>query len=351
LQTCPNNSTIMKPIIFLFLLLAGCRLASAQLPSSCTVPPVLNTIYNHDVRHLALKRIYDLQSPARNSIVIPQSYQDTIQEAMAAIFNLSGLPARDTVFDIYCIHHMYSEYLVYTISVELSPSCPWAQQWHNLITPTGVPALDSLLAKYGFTVTAYIASMNSVELTTTQSINCSPLCDSLMTFAGIVSADPNFPARDGNKIYYSKSGTDRFLDFRIGYGDCPVGCTSWYILQFKVFSDCSVSYLGSVANLESGMPFPFPVNCNITQGIAPVQQSFRIGVFPNPAADEIALKLPAAGPVNFDLFNSTGHRVLSGKIRDKETLSLQGLAPGIYLVRLTDPVSRESGSARFIKIN
>jgi hypothetical protein len=90
--------------VLFFAILTGVRFLHAQVPSNCDVSPILQYYYDRDVKHLALTTIYERQSPAMDSIIIPQVYQDTIWKAMAAVFNLADSPARDTVFEIYCIH-------------------------------------------------------------------------------------------------------------------------------------------------------------------------------------------------------------------------------------------------------
>jgi hypothetical protein len=88
----------MKKLIVFFMVLISVQFLNAQIPSNCDVSPILLNFYDRDVKHLALTRIYDQQSPARDSINIPQNYQDTIWQALAAIFNLTDFPARDIMY-------------------------------------------------------------------------------------------------------------------------------------------------------------------------------------------------------------------------------------------------------------
>ena len=66
--------------------------------------------------------------------------------------------------------------------------------------------------------------------------------------------------------------------------------------------------------------------------------------YPNPAADvlSVAIDLPTAGPVRVELFDLLGRAVrrqtlaaAAGPLRQQ--LDLGGLAPGLYVLRLTPP--------------
>src|ERR1035437_4640516 len=94
----------MKKLHLLIILIVCIQTTKAQIPSSCIAPPVLQTHYDADIKHLALKRIFNQNSPYKDSIKVPQNYQDTISQGLAAIFNLTSVIQRDSVFDNYCIH-------------------------------------------------------------------------------------------------------------------------------------------------------------------------------------------------------------------------------------------------------
>jgi hypothetical protein len=254
----------MKKNVLLFFTIVFIQCLNAQFPSNCNVPPVLQHYYERDVRHLALKRIYELQSPARDSIIIPQNYKDTIWQAMAAVFNMIDFPPRDSVFDLYCIHQAVSYYLFNKIYVKITSSCPWYQNWKNLITTTGNPALDTLLSKYGFTVASFWPTNNVATLTTNQLINVRPVCFRVATFSGVVYSEPVAPDGYGNEIYYTKTGVNRSLNFKLGFGDCYSGCIGSLTFRYMVSDDCSVQYLGSVLSTIPGIPVPNPSFCYIT---------------------------------------------------------------------------------------
>jgi len=341
----------MKKLIFLIIVVNSFQMLKAQIPSSCNVTPVLQTYYDRDVKHLALKRIYDQQSPAADSINVPVNYQDTVWQAMAAIFNLSDFQPRDSVFDIYCIHQFSSSYIFYNIYVNIDTTCTWLQNWQNLITTTGVPALDSLLSKYGFTVTGYLTLFNTASLTTSQTINVRPLCDSIATFSGVGYAEPIPQEGDGDKLTFTKTGTDRFLNFVIGDGDCMSGCTGHRTYKFQVIEDCSVNYLGSYFQPDPAFPFPPPVNCYITTGFANEKEISGFHIFPNPVETILNIGTDHPSVFNFSIINSFGKLMKTGQFRNEATFSIDHYSPGLYVFLLNDLESQERVALKFTKIN
>jgi hypothetical protein len=82
------------------------------------------------------------------------------------------------------------------MGIDVDTLINWTHKWINYQITTGITTLDSLLAKYGFTVDNVYHWSNSpptVLLATTQLINTPALCDSLRSFQGILSAEPIQP--------------------------------------------------------------------------------------------------------------------------------------------------------------
>jgi len=337
----------MKPLFTLLVFLVSVHLLPAQSTNPCIVNPILLEHYDLDVKHLALKRIYDLQAPPMDSIIIPQSYQDTIWQGLAAIFNLTASPPRDTVFDIYCIHQYGSYYLSTTIFVRLDPLCLWQNNWKNLITHTGIQALDGLLSTFGYTVTEYWAVIDTYVLTTIQTINARPVADSLETFNDITFVEAEFFTQDGDKINYSKTGTSRFYNFTIGWADCPAGCQSHKTLQFQVHDDCSVQYLGS--NSWYSEPIPHPVNCNISVGLDKKNQIAHSCIYPNPVEDVLNIETDYPDEMDFSVLNVYGQCIKTGQTGKNRTVAVDDLPSGLYILLLKDAPGDERFVFKFVK--
>lgn len=100
----------MKRTVICFVLALICFSSYSQVPSSCSAPSILLSEYDVDVKDLALSRILFLETADTAEINIPTSYQDTIWDGLAAIFNVYSDFQRDSVFDIYCIHNASPSY-------------------------------------------------------------------------------------------------------------------------------------------------------------------------------------------------------------------------------------------------
>ena len=323
----------MKRLILLLNLFVCTQAIHAQIQSNCNPSNVLIAYYDQDIKHLALKRIYDLKSPSVDSIKIPEKFQDTIRKGLAAIFNLTNLKERDSVFDHYCIHQSISDKLFTSIYVGVDKSFAWTQQWKNKNITTGIPDLDKLLSTHGFTVSSYSNLINYAVLTTNQLINIMPLCDSLEKFAGVLYSEPQPVNGDGDKIIYTKIGNDRFYDFTVGYGDCQSGCTGKHTFKFKVNSNCSVNYLGVFDVTTSGYNIPKPINCNISAtSIKKHIARELINIYPNPSNNHIFVETSVPGLI--ELYNLQGQLILNTAIIQAVTkIDLSGLPKGVYMLK------------------
>ncbi|HEV2670300.1 MAG TPA: hypothetical protein VGU74_04355 [Gemmatimonadales bacterium] len=70
---------------------------------------------------------------------------------------------------------------------------------------------------------------------------------------GVRFAEPDGLIGDGNNIAGSIEDARVLLDYSVGYGDCPAGCTGRRFYHFAVHDEGTVDYLGA-----SGSPPPKP---------------------------------------------------------------------------------------------
>ena len=321
----------MKKIFLLVSALFCAQTLKAQIPSSCVIPSVLQTNYDFDVKYAALKLIYsNITSPYRDSIKVPEIIQEPIWEGLAAIYNLTTVPERDSAIDNYCIHQQPSDYLFHDIFVAVDTSFSWTHQWQNLNSTTGIISLDNLLTTYGFTVTHFSTfGSNYATLTTAQNINVRPLCDSIATFSGVLYAEPSPYVGDGNKLTYIESGNDRIYHFTLGLGDCPSGCTEEHTFMFKVFPDCAVTYLGT---FSTATYLPIPPNCNITTNIENEKTQTNFNIYPNPATDKITIEVPQNTTI--EILNINGQIIqMINKNGNKMTIDLGNLSNGVFIIK------------------
>jgi hypothetical protein len=239
----------------------------SQVPSSCNIPTALQNAYKTDVASLTLSRVFALNKPSKDSIDIDQAEMDTIWKGLAAIYNATAIPERDSIFNIYCLHIQDGyEYISQAISVYVDTSFSWTDPWMNHQVITGYAQLDSFMTHYEFINDGQMLH-RVVFFHTDQLINTVAFADSLESFSGIIYAQSSPNGGDGNRITYSKSGNYLYYDFSLGWGDCPSGCIGRHYWHFRVnLNDCSVLLTGtSGANIPvSGSDIPHVLNCNLS---------------------------------------------------------------------------------------
>ncbi|NOY49046.1 MAG: T9SS type A sorting domain-containing protein [Chlorobi bacterium] len=337
----------MKKLITFSLLVIGLINLNAQIPSSCIIPSELKSSYDKDVKHLALQRIISQDSPYMDSIDIPFSYQDTIWSGLAAIFNVSSIPERDSAFDIYCIHEESTNNTIYNyIEVGVDLSYDWTHNWQNYNIVTGIPSLDTLLLTYGFSVYDFtsVLGYHYAILSTDQTINIQPVCDSIKTYSGVTYSIKVSYTFDGNTISYNKTGDERTYQFEIAWGDCPSGCICYHTYNFKVYDNCSVEYLGT-SHYNIGYPFPLPVNCNITTKVENNNFPVQFKAYPNPAQGFINIDANYNN-IEFEIINIFGQIIKTGTLSN-HIISLENIDKGLYILAL---YPENDNAIEFIKI-
>lgn len=347
----------MKKILLLIFTLTGSLLATAQVQSSCSSSATLQTLYGKDIAHLALVHMYNTQSPDTIGIDIPQPYIDSVGRAMAAVFNLNSQLEADSVMRRHCIRqdnyltelHLSGARNGVTLQVKVDSFKAWTAGWRNLNAVTGYATLDALMAHYGFQVNSYIyiggsITDNTAMIHTPQVINAKAFADSLRKLDGILDVWYSPNAGDGNYIRYSYENGAAHLMFRLGWGDCPMGCTAdkrWY---YKIDDQCRVT-LDSVRIYLAPGPYPIPGNCGIT-GLQDPQQSIRFSVYPNPATDVLNLVMKDRGNYTYQLSDTYGRLIRKGNVKGNIAIYLGGFGKGIYLLQVSD----KQGNRRSEKI-
>ena len=202
----------MKKLVLLLVVISIFDIVNAQTNDS----PLLETEYERDIKNLALRRMYQVQSPDTTIIRIPQYWQDTIAEGLVAILNASSIPERDTVFNLYCIHdNTNSIETFHSLLIQIDSSYAWTQAWQDLNSITGNAYIDSLVTRYDLNVDQfYNWSFGNYVLIHTDSLwNVYALIDSLKQEPGVIDGELNTMIGDAGKILYDKIGGDRYYSF------------------------------------------------------------------------------------------------------------------------------------------
>jgi hypothetical protein len=252
---------------------------------------------------------------------------------------LLSIPERDTIFNLYCIHdHNGWPYDYAGLLVNVDTSYSWTDAWQNMNTMTGNPLMDGILTKYSLHLENFYSWSigNYAELSTDLSWNILALMDSMVTVAGVLSAESNYIIGEAGTISYSVAGDERYYNFYFEFNDCFDGCDNYREWQFKVNPDCSVEYLGYTDWGIFGIsPLPSPLNCN-TFTSAPVNnfQKGKYSVFPNPISEMLTIDNTSQDDV-YIVLDQLGRNVATGKLRTGSTaIDMSRLPSGVYLLKI-----------------
>ena len=216
------------------------------------VPAVLRAAYLEDANRLALR---DLLANGFSEVPIPQDAVQPYYNALVLVYNATALPARDTVVDVYGIH-TFGRPGTGSLRLWLSGTEEWIQRLARREVPTGEPSVDTLLARYSLSLGSASVMHDGDVLVTfgpPEPLNIDALAGLFRGIAGVRFAEPNNMFGDGNDITGSIEGSRVMLEYSVGYGDCPAGCTARRFYHFAVHEDGTVDYVGA-----SGAPPPQP---------------------------------------------------------------------------------------------
>ncbi|MCD4791584.1 MAG: T9SS type A sorting domain-containing protein [Bacteroidales bacterium] len=337
----------MKTIIYLILLSMLNTTIFAQVQSNCEITSELEYYYKYDVADLTINRLFTYNSPDTNQIIIPQVHQDSVWRGLAAIFNASTIPERDSVFDIYCIHNIsrLTKMLLPHIYIEVDTSISWTNNWLNGEIVTGYSELDDFIYTYNYSIFSTNPNYATLVIYSDTIINSFAISDSLTSFNGIEAAEPIPMTVDANRIEYSVEGEYQYFTFTLAWGDCMAGCIYKHKWEFKVhYSNCTVEYLGLETNANNN--FPNPINCNITSVSDIDINPDIISIYPNPSIDKISIK--GESIQNIELLNGIGQFITSIRPNSNQTtINIEDLKPGLYFLKID--IDGQSINKRFIK--
>jgi len=331
----------MKVKLFIVIQLLMVAQVRSQVPSDCQVPAMLASEYHRDIVQLATYRLFEIKSPDTVMVRIPAIYTDSILHGMSAIFNATGIPERDSVFNLYCVHNINGWPGEYNgVLLAIDTNFAWTQAWENLITMTGNAFLDSMLVNYSLHIDAYFPWTFGTYalLGTDSSWNIPALIDSLLMTPGITAGEPNRILAAAGRITYSTLGDARYYNFFFEFNDCFDGCDNVHIWKYKVNADCSVEYLGFEEwGFFGVLPLPPPLNCNTFTAVSePITADAEYLIYPNPVSDFLTIqpKKEAAGTI-FVLIDQHGRQLRNGMLNTGiNQLDMRGMAKGIYFLQI-----------------
>lgn len=313
---------MIKKTLQLLIVLFNCNLMLGQtVPSSCVAAPNIVSFYRDDADRLSVKRIIELNSNYIDSVNIPVQYDDTLLNALLAVYNATTLPERNDVVNTYNIH-TFPNIGLRELSVAADSNLIWMQQLRNNVIPTGNTSVDNLISQYNLQVTNYTNYFNSfyyhvVRLGASSNYNIQALANRFDTINGVNYAERSNVCCDGSDIQATITPSYTELLYSYGWDDCQAGCINKHFWKFRVYSDCSVEFVQRYGSPISGFT-------SIKQN-----ENEQTKLFPNPFINQIKID-GANNNSSYKLINSLGEIVAKGKIINSTILNLENISSGIY---------------------
>jgi hypothetical protein len=284
----------------------------------CQVQQRIVDDYTEDAKLLALREIYsDRSHYYADSITIPSDLINNYIDILSVVYDMNN-DVTDTLFNLYQIH-AFPDIPYMEIGMMADTSYDWINNYLNDSLVSGNSKFDSLMLKYDFKLQSYhhLNTTTFIQITTSDYLNLYPIVDSLEMIQGLssVSAITSW-AGDGNDIEILYRNDTAYVDFSIGWGDCPSGCINRRYWKFAVI-ECEGVYLGT-----SGDYFTTIKQSNT--------ENFKI--YPNPVGDYLFLE-PWNDIRRIDIFSLNGDKIMSME-NVTEQINLSKLKTGQYIVDL-----------------
>jgi len=298
-----------------------------SVPSSCVAPDSIIKMYKTDADQMAIRRVYRTSSSFMDSVNIPKTWSDTILRALIAVYNATSLPARDTVITMANIHALHTPFFLNFFYLSADSNSTWMQQLRvgNLIT--GNDTIDQLISKYHLSMNHYSTHFNlyayhTVTFYSDSNYNASVLASYFLPVHKVYYSETS-GGGDGNNISDSIYSNYVELNYSLGWGDCPSGCTARRTWKFHVYDDCSVEYMGSFGQ--------YPIPSNLISTIREYKND--INIYPNPFYDKIFFDLNS-NECEFKIIDVCGKTIRSGTINEPYIANLSDVKSGLYILQL-----------------
>lgn len=228
-------------------LLGGPDFTVMSSADDANVPEGLRSAYREDAVRLALRHLQETEHPDRHEVRVPDDAVQPFYDALIHVYNAEGLPARDSVVDLYRVHTFrYPE--LRSLVLNVYPDAPWLPALREGVRPVGEPKLDELLEEYDLEFVRYHDLVtfvyDLVVLRAREPLNVAALAALFVGIDRLEGAWANGAVGDGNDIRAGVEPESWLLHYSTGFGDCPAGCISRYHWVFRVHTDGRVTYEG-----------------------------------------------------------------------------------------------------------
>lgn len=285
-------------IVFLILLTFG---AIAQVePSSFAGDSIAVSLYQTDADVLTVERFFRNVITHKDSIHIQSAYSDTVLRALIAIFNVTAIPERDSVIDLYNIQT--SSYAsVSFMAIAADSNLSWMKQLKHDGLTSSISYVDRFINTHyanNYTYSSVVATTicltcNRVFFYLDSNYNMPPLLNLFDTIAGVYYITPEAygsisSTHDGFSDLSDSLYSDHIqLTYSKGFGDCDLVCPRRY-WKFDLYFDCSVEFVESY-----GYSIPIGINMNSSPDV--------IEVSPSPFLSELNIVGLGAGMAHYTI--------------------------------------------------
>ena len=321
----------MKKTIVLLILICLVRASNGQVvASTCHAKDSVLKKYQSDADRLAIRRVNHQHSGYKDSVSISKTISSDYLNALIAVYNASLLPASDTIARLLDIH-TYNPGLNSLIVIADS-NLFWMTNLRYNILPTRDYEIDKMMYLYHLRKEFYsgLLQPSMVVFKTDINSNLAPLAKRLKTFVGVNAAECEFLYGDGNDIRDSINEKFTELVYSYGWQECPTGCEQRRYWKFRVFSDCSVEYMGSYGQ---------PLEPSLILSVQENEDFFKdVKIYPNPVKSKLYIECSNLKhkDLTLTLTNKKNEVVYSaGVLKSRQEMDLILLSNGIYYLKLS----------------
>jgi hypothetical protein len=234
----------MMKSLFLSTFLCCLCIGSASTQSNCDASDAVRAFYHRDAQQLAVRQMQN-NPQYQDSVDIPDWLYERSMRMLLAVYNAVQLHERDTVVECLAIH-TFPTINPYGVSLGITATETWAQNYINGVFPTGNAAFDGLITHYGLTNAGSfeIGNIIFVSLKSQDALNPVALIHLLEAISGVEFAEQESAFGDGNNIQIQETLIeDTEITYTAAWGDCPAGCIFERNWKFRVKLDCGVQFL------------------------------------------------------------------------------------------------------------
>ena len=272
----PNLRYILLNLLLFFFWVNG---IGQVINSSCEAKKEIIHRYINDADRLSIRQVNKDQSSYRDSVRINKSISSDFLNALIAVHNCTQFIAVDTIIRFLTIH-TYNPGLNSLIVVADS-NLFWMRNLRYNISPAGENLIDKMMVEYALEVVFYsgLLQPSMVVFKTNINSNLAPLAKKVKTLLGVKAAEAEFLYGDGNDITGFIGNKYTELVYSYGWQQCPTGCELRRYWKFRVFSDCSVQYLGSYGSV---------LEPSLLLSVSKDERSFdEVKIYTNPVKNKI----------------------------------------------------------------